>query len=89
MKMNIPNVYIKKLSDNSVSEALNFFFSKVCYNEIKNVKRVLIKPNLVVGLPSHTGATTDLEIIKEIVKIFKAKGISSCNRVCQRCNWER
>jgi uncharacterized protein (DUF362 family)/NAD-dependent dihydropyrimidine dehydrogenase PreA subunit len=73
----MPQVCIVKIKDQEedIHNAIKSCFNGIPANDLKGVKKALIKPNFVVGLPAFSGTTTDLRIIKSLVEILKEKGI--------------
>jgi uncharacterized protein (DUF362 family)/NAD-dependent dihydropyrimidine dehydrogenase PreA subunit len=57
-----------------VNRSFESGFSGFSFN---GIHQVLIKPNLVVGSSAETGVTTDLAIVKAIIKNLQRKGIGS------------
>jgi len=69
-------VCIAKVQNNDVYNTVKICFSKIVTNELlKDVKKVLIKPNFVNSLPATTGVTTDLRIIAALIEILKEEGV--------------
>ncbi|MEW5759375.1 MAG: DUF362 domain-containing protein [Candidatus Thermoplasmatota archaeon] len=70
------NVYISKVQNGNTYKAVEICFNEIATdNFLKDVRKVLIKPNFVNASPADTGVTTDPRIIKALIKILKEKGI--------------
>lgn len=72
-----PKVHLHKLTGTdtkaAIKPSLNEILDRPCFQD---VRRVLIKPNLVNGSPAHSGVTTDLKLVSSLVEILRAQGIS-------------
>jgi uncharacterized protein (DUF362 family)/Pyruvate/2-oxoacid:ferredoxin oxidoreductase delta subunit len=72
----MPRVCIIKVENEDVHKAVKTCFDNLITSDLlRGVKKALIKPNFVVGLPANSGATTDLRIIESLAKILKENGI--------------
>jgi uncharacterized protein (DUF362 family)/Pyruvate/2-oxoacid:ferredoxin oxidoreductase delta subunit len=72
----MPRVCITKVEDQDVYKAVKACFDKIVTKDLlTGVKKALIKPNFVVGLPACSGATTDLRIVESLAKILRENGI--------------
>ena len=71
----MPRVCITKVKDQDIYNAMKSCLNEVASGSLKDVKKALIKPNFVAGLPASSGATTDLRMIKSLVKLLREKGI--------------
>lgn len=71
----MPLTCIKKTSEESIQEDVHFCLNNLLKTDlIRNVEKVLIKPNFVVGSEASSGATTDLRVIKGLIDFFYTKG---------------
>ena len=62
----------KKVKDQNINSIIKTYFSEiVAYDLLKDVKKVLLKPNFVVGSPASCGATTDLDLIRCLISFFR------------------
>jgi len=68
----IPRVCVTKVKDQDVFNAVKSCFDEIAVNGLlERVKRGLIKPNFVAGLPASSGTTTDLRIVEALIKILR------------------
>lgn len=69
----VEKVYFRQVnSEADIEKAVKCAMDPLDFDPIK---KVLIKPNLVCPRPSETGATTDLRLIEEVVKILVSKNV--------------
>ncbi|HDM36609.1 MAG TPA: DUF362 domain-containing protein, partial [Candidatus Syntrophoarchaeum butanivorans] len=69
-------VCLTRVQNEDVCGAIEFCFNEAVTEDLlKEVRKILIKPNLLNSSPAHTGVTTDLRIIESLIVILREKGI--------------
>lgn len=70
-------VYLHKLMDIDTKAAIKPSLNEILDRpDFQDVRKVLIKPNLVNGSPAHSGVTTDLKLVALLVELLRERGIS-------------
>lgn len=71
-------VFVTNLENQGLEEGVRNCFEEIIVGkELVEIKKVLIKPNLVNGGPSHTGVTVDLRILEVLIHILKENSIDN------------